>query len=137
LNIEGLGRQLYPRLDLWTTAKPYLEQWMHNRMGPKAIWKEIKRQAPAWVAHAPQMPELIRTTLNNVAQYPAQQKGLEQKLDRLTDELAQHSVSKKHRAFAVTISALGLIGLHTPYLWGHGISTGLISIGLVWLLLKG
>jgi len=137
LNIEGLGRQLYPQLDLWTTAKPYLEQWMHNRMGPKAIWKEIKRQAPAWVAHAPQMPELIRTTLNNVAQYPAQQKGLEQKLDRLTDELAQHSVSKKHRAFAVTISALGLIGLHTPYLWGHGISTGLISIGLVWLLLKG
>jgi len=137
LNIEGLGRQLYPQLDLWTTAKPYLEQWMHNRMGPKAIWKEIKRQAPAWIAHAPQMPELIRTTLNNVAQYPAQQKGLEQKLDRLTDELAQHSVSKKHRAFAVTISALGLIGLHTPYLWGHGISTGLISIGLVWLLLKG
>lgn len=137
LNIEGLGRQLYPQLDLWTTAKPYLEQWMHNRMGPKAIWKEIKRQAPAWVAHAPQMPELIRTTLNNVAQYPAQQKGLEQKLDRLTDELAQHSVSKKHRAFAVTISALGLIGLHTPYLWGHGVSTGLISIGLVWLLLKG
>ena len=137
LNIEGLGSQLYPQLDLWTTAKPYLEQWMHNRMGPKAIWKEIKRQAPAWVAHAPQMPELIRTTLNNVAQYPAQQKGLEQKLDRLTDELAQHSVSKKHRAFAVTISALGLIGLHTPYLWGHGISTGLISIGLVWLLLKG
>ena len=137
LNIEGLGRQLYPQLDLWTTAKPYLEQWMHNRIGPKAIWKEIKRQAPAWIAHAPQMPELIRTTLTNVAQYPAQQKGLENKMDQLTNELKQHSISKKHRAFAVTISALGLIGLHTPYLWGHGISTGLISVGLVWLLLKG
>jgi ubiquinone biosynthesis protein len=137
LNIEGLGRQLYPQLDLWTTAKPYLEQWMYNRMGPKAIWKEIKRQAPAWASHAPQMPELIRTTLTNVAQYPAQQKNLERRLDNITEQLAQHSISKKHRAFAVTISALGLIGLHTPYLWGHGISTGLISIGLAWLLLKG
>lgn len=137
LNIEGLGRQLYPQLDLWTTAKPYLEQWMYNRMGPKAIWKEIKRQAPAWASHAPQMPELIRTTLTNVAQYPAQQKNLENKLDNITEQLIQQSISKKHRAFAVTISALGLIGLHTPYLWGYGVSTTLISIGLVWLMWKG
>jgi len=137
LNIEGLGRQLYPQLDLWSTAKPYLEQWMMNRMGPKAIWREVKRQAPAWAAHAPQMPELIRTTLTHISQYPAQQKVVSDKLERLDRTLNQLNQAKKHRAFAVTISALGLIGLHTPYIWGHGVSTALISIGLIWLLAKG
>ena len=44
LNIEGLGRQLYPDLDLWTTAKPYLERWIRERFGPKAAWKEFKRE---------------------------------------------------------------------------------------------
>ena len=137
LNIEGLGRQLYPQLDLWSTAKPYLEQWMMNRMGPKAIWREVKRQAPAWAAHAPQMPELIRTTLTHISQYPAQQKVVSDKLEHLDRTLNQLNQAKKHRAFAVTISALGLIGLHTPYIWGHGVSTALISIGLIWLLAKG
>ncbi len=43
LNIEGLGRQLYPDLDLWQTAKPFLENWMKERMGPKAVYRSIKQ----------------------------------------------------------------------------------------------
>ncbi len=49
LNIEGLGRQLYPDLDLWQTAQPFLERWMKERMGPKAVWKNIRQQAPDWL----------------------------------------------------------------------------------------
>lgn len=137
LNIEGLGRQLYPQLDLWSTAKPYLEQWMHNRVGPKAIWRELKRQAPAWIQHAPQMPETLRNTLLTLGQYPQQQKQLGDKLDAIEQQLTQQNSRRKHRTLGAIISALGLIGLHSPYLWGHSASMSLIGIGLAWIVLRG
>ena len=137
LNIEGLGRQLYPQLDLWTTAKPYLEQWMHQRMGPQAIWKEIKRQAPAWVQHAPHMPETIRNTLISLGQYPAQQQKLEHKLDAIEQQLQEQSRKRKHRSLGAIISALGLIGLHSPFLWGYEASMALIALGLTWIVMRG
>ncbi len=59
LNIEGLGRQLYPELDLWTTAHPYLERWLKNRFHPKSLWGELKRYAPEWMEKFPQVPQLV------------------------------------------------------------------------------
>ncbi len=137
LNIEGLGRQLYPELDLWKTAKPYMEQWMKKRMGPEAIWKELKRQAPAWIQHAPQMPELIRETLLSIQQQPSGQQHMAEKLDAIQVQLAQQTIKQKSRSGAMILCALGLVGLHTPYLWGQGLSMGLIGLGLGWLALKG
>ena len=137
LNIEGLGRQLYPQLDLWNTAKPYLEQWMHNRMGPKAIWRELKRQAPAWIQHAPHMPETIRNTLITLGQYPAQQQQLQNKLDAIERELSEQSSRRKHRSLGAIVSALGLVGLHSPFLWGFDGSIALIVLGLSWILVRG
>ena len=137
LNIEGLGRQLYPQLDLWTTAKPHLEHWMNNRVGPAAIWKELKRQAPAWIAQAPKMPEQIRKTLNNLEHYPAQQANLQAEIQSLKSEVINQATRKKHRAVGVIVSALGLVGLHTPYLWSFESSISLIVLGLAWLLLRG
>lgn len=63
LNIEGLGRQLYPDLDLWKTGKPFLENWMRERMGLKAVVKNIKNQAPDWIEKLPQLPQLIYDNL--------------------------------------------------------------------------
>ena len=59
LNIEGLGRQLYPDLDLWNTAHPYLERWLKNRFHPKQLWRELKRYGPEWMEKFPQVPHLI------------------------------------------------------------------------------
>ena len=59
LNIEGLGRQLYPELDLWKTAKPYLENYIKERLGPKRAFKQIKERLPEWIEKAPYLPELI------------------------------------------------------------------------------
>jgi len=137
LNIEGLGRQLYPQLDLWNTAKPYLEQWMHNRIGPKAIWRELKRQAPAWIQHAPHMPETIRNTLLTLGQYPQQQQKLGAKLDAIEQQLQQQSQRRKHRSIGIILSALGLVGLHSPFLWGQSASMTLVLLGLSWLALRG
>lgn len=66
LNIEGLGRQLYPDLDLWSTAKPYLENWMKQRMGPKGVWKNIRSQFPDWMEQAPELPNMIYGALDQV-----------------------------------------------------------------------
>lgn len=59
LNIEGLGRQLYPELDLWATGKPYLEDWVKEKRGPKAIARRFIEQAPLVLDAMPYMPMLV------------------------------------------------------------------------------
>ncbi|HAT1596610.1 TPA: ubiquinone biosynthesis regulatory protein kinase UbiB [Legionella pneumophila] len=59
LAIEGLGRQLYPELDLWATAKPFLEKWVREQMGPKAFIKRLKDNLPFFTEQLPHMPKLI------------------------------------------------------------------------------
>lgn len=62
-NIEGLGRQLYPDLNLWTTAKPFLEQWTTEQIGPKAFLKSVHRELPYLISHAPEIPGLMHQLL--------------------------------------------------------------------------
>ena len=64
LNIEGLGRQLYPDLDLWTTAKPFIERWMIERVGPKAALKTLRHELPRVLALLPEMPRLTHEALS-------------------------------------------------------------------------
>ena len=59
LNIEGLGRQLYPDLDLWKTAKPILEQWMHEKMGWQAALATFKQEVPNWAETLPTLPRKL------------------------------------------------------------------------------
>ncbi|MCV6588480.1 MAG: ubiquinone biosynthesis regulatory protein kinase UbiB [Marinobacterium sp.] len=66
LNIEGLGRQLYPELDLWQTGKPFLENWMKERMGPRGVYRTIKQQAPDWLDKLPHLPQLVYDALSQV-----------------------------------------------------------------------
>ncbi len=63
LNIEGLGRQLDPDLDLWTTAKPYLERWMSEQIGWHALLRQLRHEAPEWVTMLPQLPRLVHRAL--------------------------------------------------------------------------
>ncbi|AZZ94328.1 MULTISPECIES: ubiquinone biosynthesis regulatory protein kinase UbiB [unclassified Hahella] len=59
LNIEGLGRQLYPDLDLWSTAQPFLENWMKQRIAPPGLLKAIKQHAPDWIEQTPELPQIL------------------------------------------------------------------------------
>jgi ubiquinone biosynthesis protein len=68
LNIEGLGRQLDPELDLWSTAKPFLEKWMIEQVGPKRLWRELRNQAPYYAKILPQLPRLLHDRLLNQRQ---------------------------------------------------------------------
>lgn len=91
LNIEGLGRQLYPELDLWQTAKPFLEDWFHERIGPKAKFKEMVKQFPEIIEHFPEMPTLVFQALDSASQ-------TKQQINNQTKEIAQlrQQMEKNH-----------------------------------------
>jgi len=63
LNIEGVGRLLHPRIDIWATAKPVLEKIWRERHGPRAALKALRRRVPEWIAAAPDMPQLVHDYL--------------------------------------------------------------------------
>lgn len=114
LNIEGLGRQLYPELNLWDTAKPFLEDWLKRQYSPMNIVRQLQRDAPAVVHHASQLPEVIPQFL------AMQRRGLrenqpEYRASRLPNLLIG-------AGFAA--SAIGVIALpHIPLLAMLGIAT--------------
>ena len=64
LNVEGLGRQLDPGLDLWTTAMPFLERWMEDQIGPRALARRLETEAPYLIATLPELPRLIHRRLS-------------------------------------------------------------------------
>ncbi len=68
LAVEGLGRQLYPELDLWNTAKPFLEKWLKQQVGAKAMIRKVRKLAPFWAEQAPDMPMLIYQSLQQLRQ---------------------------------------------------------------------
>lgn len=76
LNIEGLGRQLDPNLDLWQTAKPFLERWMNEQMGWRALVKNLQTEAPKWAALLPQLPRLAHQALNEKSRMAELEGGL-------------------------------------------------------------
>ncbi len=95
LNIEGLGRQLYPDLDLWKTGKPFLESWMKERVGPKAAYKAIKQQAPDWLEKMPQLPQLVFDSLHQIKMQQAnavtqERQVQERRLNHLKRQKRQH-----------------------------------------------
>lgn len=68
LNIEGLGRQLYPDLDLWKTAQPFLKQWMRERMSPRAVLKRVRAQLPDSIEAMKQLPQLFQIAVREATE---------------------------------------------------------------------
>lgn len=75
LNVEGLGRQLDPELDLWSTAKPFLERWMNDQIGWRGLVARLKNEAPRYVQLLPELPRLLHQALQ--AKPDAEQRALE------------------------------------------------------------
>ncbi len=142
LYIEGLGRELYPELDLWETAKPFMERWMVDHVGPAATLRELTEHAPELFAQLPRLPALVVRT-------GAQLKQLDRAVRRQGDLIGslERRVSRiDRRSRAKRLSGMALILLASALLWapitssleaGHDMGTiaGLISAALGSLLL--
>ena len=117
LYIEGLGRQLYPELDLWKTAKPFLENWVNEQMGVKALFQSAKSNLPYWIEKAPMMPELVFHSLQSVKQLPEMKQDLinqyrqqQRQQQRFFAVLATFTVSLPITAAMFLFADLSLIG---------------------------
>jgi ubiquinone biosynthesis protein len=71
LNVEGLGRQLDPELDLWSTAKPFLERWMNEQVGWRGLVERLKAEAPRYAQLLPELPRLLHQRLQQPERVPA------------------------------------------------------------------
>ncbi len=106
LNIEGIGRQLYPQLDLWVTAKPFMENWLKTQIGPKAFLSKIKESLPYLSEQVPEMPILAYKALSQIAQGKLNNNHAQESIDRLTDKMAtqQRQIQKMIAASTLTLS---------------------------------
>ena len=87
LNIEGLGRQLYPQLDLWQTAKPFLERTMSEQLGARSLLRNMKDSIPAWSDALPEMPVLAHRFLQQTTSGKLQVEWTSKELQRLRAEI--------------------------------------------------
>jgi ubiquinone biosynthesis protein len=100
LNVEGLGRQLDPELDLWSTAKPFLERWMSEQIGLEGLSQRMKDEAPRYAKLLPELPRLMHAALQ-----PRDDSALMQTL------LAEQRRTNRLLRAALWIGAVVAIGL--------------------------
>ncbi|RJG50447.1 ubiquinone biosynthesis regulatory protein kinase UbiB [Motilimonas pumila] len=113
LYIEGLGRQLYPQLDLWKTAKPFLENWMMQQVGPKAVVNAIKDKAPYWAEKIPEFPELI---YDGLKQFKNQQHQM-YKMQSWYQEHSRNMAKSRFWALAGTGLVVAAAALYDQQAW--------------------
>jgi ubiquinone biosynthesis protein len=101
LNIEGLGRELDPDLDLWKTAKPYLERWMSEQIGWRGLLANLQKEAPHWATMLPELPRLVHRALS---QHDLPK--LQASVDALREQQRRHT-----RLLAAAVALLGTIGV--------------------------
>lgn len=132
LYVEGVGRQLYPQLDLWKTAKPFLESWLKDQIGVSALLRGLKEKAPFWAEKLPELPELFYDGLR-------QHRLMRQSVAQLTDELRVQRVRQSQSRYMLGVGATLLIGglllLIARQDLSQAIPSGLMAAGLVsWVI---
>ncbi|CNJ02980.1 ubiquinone biosynthesis regulatory protein kinase UbiB [Yersinia enterocolitica] len=129
LYVEGLGRQLYPQLDLWTTAKPFLESWLRDQVGLPAVIRALKEKAPFWAEKFPELPELVYDSLQ-------QHKLLQQSVDKLTTQMQGQQQRQGQSRYLFGVGATLLVSGNILFLANAvEISIGFIVAGvLAWFI---
>ncbi len=132
LYIEGLGRQLYPELDLWRTAKPFMEEWMRERVGPLAMLRGFAERAPEIMEQLPRLPDLILDTGRKLSGLESALKEQQASVRQLEESLArQHRGRRRRRLSGAALMAVAMVLLWEPAMQatmeGLGAAAGLLS----------
>ena len=102
VNIEGLGRQLYPELDIWKTARPLFEYWMHDRLGVRGLAKGLKENLPRWLDRLPDLPNKAIDIIERLRDGKIQVELKAPELEKIRTEIRQ---SNKRSVLATIGSA--------------------------------
>lgn len=124
LYIEGLGRQLYPQLDLWQTAKPFLEGWVKEQMGVKAVFTKIKENIPFWNEKLPELPDLVYDYLKAGKEAQLNQSQL------ITQLAKQQQVNNKKLIFGILATGF-VIGAALLFNQGNMVTAGASAFGVL------
>lgn len=134
-NIEGLGRRLYPELDLWETAKPFLEEWAREHLGPRALLRALRQEIPKWWESLPRLPSLVYQFLeqSNAGDLSAHSESTE--LLKLREQLLQN----ERKTYFVILGSALLFTATVVGVLSHSGSVPIVAvigatIGGVWLL---
>ena len=130
LNIEGLGRQLYPELDLWKTAKPFLERWMSEQIGSRAFINRLKNNIPQWGEMLPEIPTLVHEVLHQARHGKLRVESDSENLQRIHETIR----AANRRTFAAIVG--GSLLISATVLLGQDISSPFIIQGaplVTWL----
>jgi ubiquinone biosynthesis protein len=135
LNIEGLGRQLYPELDLWVTAKPFLEKWMSEQIGPRAAVNTIKRELPNLFTLAPELPGLAHQLMYRLKNDELTIRTRDREVEKLRDQIAYQHKRTTRNIFGIGLLVLSFVVLPDPqqfstmplYGWGSFLA-GLVML---------
>lgn len=139
LNIEGLGRELYPDLDLWQTAKPFLERWFKEEMGPQGAVRKLRTQIPGWIRQWPEVPDLSYRLLERAAKGKLELEIRSNDLHHLRQELRRESrrLLGGLTASAFLVSAAVLVTTSiSPFLTGFVVGCSLLSFLYAWVWMR-
>lgn len=135
VNIEGLGRQLYPDLDLWATAHPYLERWLKQRFHPKTLFSDMRRQGPEWMEKFPEIPPLVFDTMARVKELAEVAPQFEQASQEIIRHRREERRNKRRRLIAA-IAFIAAAAQAWPQLTQVSAATSvLLAVGFAALLL--
>jgi len=129
LNIEGLGRQLYPDLNLWDTAQPFLEHWVAERYSPQSMLKRLQRHAPSWLEQLPQLPDVVMDNLQQSKELEQRFSLQQQKAQTLQDRAREDTQRRRRRFVAALACGAAALGVF-PGAWQQLVQAPLAS----WLL---
>lgn len=142
LNIEGMGRQIYPDLDLWETAAPFMERWMEERMGLSGILRRIGKQAPGWLAQLPDLPDLAFEALTEIRQMGQNNRQQVRLLAELRTELAAQSRARRYNRLGGVALIAALLGAMFPLI-GYAAAPEVVvgssllgGLGVYWMFLR-
>src|SRR5690606_31628824 len=110
LNIEGLGKQLYPELDLWQTALPFLETWQRKRLSPRANLRKVKERLPEWLEQAPELPDLVFDALESAARSRRERLNLAHRITALEESRRRN----KRPMLVIAVCLIALLFALTP-----------------------
>jgi len=133
-NIEGLGRQLYPELDLWKTAQPFLRKWMRERTSPRAVLRRVRAQLPDMIMSLQQVPQIFKTTVREAAEGRLRWQVESGGAAQLRDEIRRGNSRRDTATVAVVLWLSGLIwlALPTPYPWLGWVQMAAAIVLFVW-----
>ena len=138
LNIEGLGRQLYPELDLWQTALPYLENWNTKRLNPLILLTKIQENIPSLIEQLPHLPLLLLTAIEQSNQFSEISDSLKnQEVRQREVEKTRKRVARTGGIVALVLAVATLVPLTSAVIVSSPISTlGLTAVGFYLLYFR-